>query len=560
MGESAMAKMFKKLVSLVAIITVLASLLAACSSNKSTSSNASSSDSSLPKGASMSDYAAGKTFKATKPITFTTMYNDAAWYAYKKDWLLWSEITKRTNITLNPTVVPMSDYNQKRSLLISSGDAPLIIPKTYPGQESPFVSSGAILPISDYVKYMPNFMDKVKKWNLQPEIDNLRQADGKYYVLPGLHEEVWPDYTLALRTDIFEKNNIAIPKTWDEFEAALKKLKEIYPNVTPFSDRWSTTDGGVVAALLQYAGPTFGTVGGWGAGSFVQYDKKQDKFIYAGASKNYEAMLKYFNNLIKEGLMDKESLSQSDDTALQKFENGKSFVVSSNSQEVVTMRNAMDKSLGAGKYSISKIDVPGGPKGNVISGTRLENGVMINAKAKDDPNFKALLQFVDWLFYSDEGEELAKWGVEGITYKKENGKHVLMPDVNFLGLNPSGKKDLRVDFGFGTGSFAYGGTTDLLQSTMSPEEVKFQDSMHKNKEVLPVNPPYPMDAADQEQAALIATPLTDTVKQNTAKFILGTRSFSDWDNYVSELKAKGMDKYLDMVNKAYKNYKKTMKK
>ena len=106
---------------------------------------------------------------------------------------------------------------------MSSGDAPLIIPKTYPGQETPFVSSGAILPISDYVEHMPNYLDKVEKWNLQSEIDNLRQSDGKYYVLPGLHEEVWPDYTLVIRNDIFEKNNIAIPKTWDEFEESLKK-------------------------------------------------------------------------------------------------------------------------------------------------------------------------------------------------------------------------------------------------------------------------------------------------------------------------------------------------
>ncbi|MEH7416897.1 extracellular solute-binding protein [Neobacillus drentensis] len=552
-----MAKILKKFAFLVAIVTALSSLLAGCSSDKSTSSTASTPK---DKGVAMADYGVGKTFKASKPISFTTMYNDAAWYAYKKDWLLWNEITKRTNVTLKPTVVPMSDYAQKRSLLISSGDAPLIIPKTYPGQETPFVSSGAILPISDYVKYMPNFMDKVKKWKLQPELDNLKQADGKYYVLPGLHEEVWPDYTLAVRTDIFEKNNIAIPKTWDEFEAALKKLKEIYPDVTPFSDRWSTS-GSVspLGALLQYAAPTFGTVGGWGTSNYVTFDQDKNKFVFAGATKEYKEMLTYFNGLIKDGLLDKESLSQSDDQAIEKFVNGKSFVISTNSQEIVTMRNSMDKTLGAGKYSIAKIDVPGGPKGNVIAGTRLENGIMISAKAKDDPNFKALLQFIDWFWYSDEGEELAKWGVEGTTYKKENGKRVLMPDVNFLGLNPAGKKDLRVDYGFGTGSFAYGGTTDLLQSTMSEEEVKFQDSMHKDKEVLPVNPPYPMSATDQEQATLISTPLTDTVKQNTAKFILGTRSLSDWNAYVSELKAKGMDKYLDMVNKAYSDYQKKNK-
>jgi putative aldouronate transport system substrate-binding protein len=551
-----MAKMLKKLTFLVAIITALASLLTACSSEKSTSSSSSKEE----KGAAMADYGVGKTFKAKEPIKFTTMYNDAAWYAFKKDWLLWSEITKRTNVTLNPTVVPMSDYAQKRSLLISSGDAPLIIPKTYPGQETPFVTSGAILPISDYVKHMPNFLDKVKKWGLQPEIDNLRQADGKYYLLPGLHEEVWPDYTLAVRTDIFEKNNIAIPKTWDEFEAALKKLKEVYPDTTPFSDRWSTTgNGGALGALLNYAAPSFGTVGGFGTQNYLSFDQDKKKYVLAGGTKEYKEMLTYFNGLIKQGLMDKESLSQTDETAIQKFVSGKSFVISSNSQEVVTMRDTMNKELGEGKYSIAKITVPGGPKGHVIAGSRLENGIMINAKAKDDPNFIAMLQFIDWLWYSDEGQELAKWGVEGTTYKKENGKRVLAPDVNFLGLNPAGTKDLRVDFGFGTGTFAYGGTTDLLQSTMSEEEIKFQDEMHNTKKSVAVNPPAPMEAIDQEQATLLVTPLVDTIRQNTAEFILGTRPLSEWDAYVSELKAKGMDKYLESVNKAYKDYQKKNK-
>lgn len=553
-----MAKILKRLVLFVALITVVSGVLSACTSKESSSSSDSKD---LPKGVAMDDYEVGKTFKAKKPVTFSTMYQDAAWYAYKEDWLLWSEITKRTNVTLEKTIIPMSDYNQKRSLLISSGDAPLIIPKTYPGQETPFVSSGAVLPISDYVEHMPNYLDKVEKWGLQAEIDNLRQSDGKYYVLPGLHEEVWPDYTLAVRTDIFEKNNIAIPKTWDEFEDSLKKLKEIYPDSTPFSDRWSTTgNGGALGALLNYASASFGTVGGFGTQNYIKFDHDKKEFVLAGATDEYKEMLTYFNGLVEQGLMDKESLSQTDETAMQKFVSGKSFVISSNSQEIVTMRDTMNKELGEGKFSVSKIAVPGGPKGHVMSGSRLENGIMINAKAKDDPNFVALLQFIDWLWYSDEGQELAKWGVEGTTYTKENGKRVLTPEVNFLGLNPKGTKDLRVDYGFGTGTFAYGGTTDLLHSTMSEEEVKFQNEMAETKAVLPSDPPYPMDAMQQEQATLISTPLVDTIRQNTAKFILGSRPLSEWDAYVEELNAKGMDKYLDLVNNAYKDYQKTMKK
>ena len=87
-------------------------------------------------------------------------------------------------------------------VLIGAGDAPCIIPVTYAGQENQFVSSGAILPVSDYVEYMPNFQAKVEEWELEPELDTLRQADGKYYLLPGILEQLRYDYTLGIRTDV----------------------------------------------------------------------------------------------------------------------------------------------------------------------------------------------------------------------------------------------------------------------------------------------------------------------------------------------------------------------
>ena len=79
----------------------------------------------------MADYGVGDQFKATEPLSFSILYNNHPNYPLKDDWLFWSELTKRTNVKLEPVAVPLSDYEQKRSLLIGAGDAPLIIPKTY---------------------------------------------------------------------------------------------------------------------------------------------------------------------------------------------------------------------------------------------------------------------------------------------------------------------------------------------------------------------------------------------------------------------------------------------
>ncbi|MFJ4287123.1 extracellular solute-binding protein [Paenarthrobacter nicotinovorans] len=504
-------------------------------------------DTSKSRKGAMDSFGVGDKFKATVPLTFSFLFSDQPTYPYKKDWLLFTKMASDNNVTLEPTIVPNSDYEQKRSLLISSGSAPEIIAKTYPGQESAFVSAGAVLPVSDYVDLMPHFQDKVKKWKLEPEIEALTQEDGKYYVLPGLHEELWPDYSLCFRKDVLKKEGLSEPKTWDEFRDVLRSLKKAYPDVVPFSDRFKGD------SVLNIASAAFGTVAGWGLVDGLQFDKDKKEFGFAAGSSKFKDLVTYFNSLVAEGLMDPESFTQTDDSAIQKFVSGKSFVISANSQNVITYRTSMEQSLGKGNFEIGKIIVPGGPAGDIIGGSRLENGIMLNSSVKDKDSFVALIQYIDWLFYSDAGQEFSKWGVEGTTFTKEGGKRKLAADINFQGLNPAGTKDLRVDYRFSGGNFAYGGTTELLQSTFNEEELAFQEAM-KSKTPRPVAPPVPFNDVDREQATLALTPLKDHVKQNTLKFITGQRPLGEFDAYVKELDSKGQTKYVELANKAYKAY------
>jgi putative aldouronate transport system substrate-binding protein len=501
----------------------------------------------------MDNYGAGTQFKATTPLTFPIMYLDNAAYPLKKDWLFWSELTKRTGITLDTIAVPGSDYNQKRSVMVSSGNAPFIIPKTYHPDETAFVAGGAVIPVSDYVDLLPNFKDKVAKWNLSANLDTYRQSDGRYYLLPGLHEEPWQDYTLAMRTDILQQLNLETPKTWDDVYTVLKAMKQAYPKSYPLSDRFNQpTPGGNLLGILGLA---YGTYAGW-AYQNSRWDTNAGKFVFPGATNEYRDMVMYLNKLFKEGLLDPETFTQNDDKARQKLANGQSFVISTNAQ-FLFIQYRPDLAKTNPKATIAKIPLPIGPAGPIIdSVTRLENGIMISKKARDSKNFVAIMQTIDWLWYSDAGQEFAKWGVEGVTFVKDSaGNYAPTPDITFLGINPKGTKDLRKDFGFGNGVFAYGGTTKLLQSTFTAEEIAFQKEMNARK-LLPVPPPAPLTDAEREQATLWEAPLRDYVFENTLKFVLGQRSLAQWDAYVSELKAKNMGSYVDLVNKAYERYKK----
>ncbi|MGR4847565.1 ABC transporter substrate-binding protein [Streptomyces sp. LARHCF252] len=513
-----------------------------------------SKDLSKKQNGAMKNYRAGQQFKAAEPLSFSVLHNNNPVYPMKGGWLFWEELTERTGVTLKPVDVPLADYEKKRSVLIGAGDAPFLIPKTYHPSEVAFVSSGAVLAVSDYVKLMPNFRDKVRKWKLEPELDSIRQSDGKYYLLPGLHEKVKAGYSLSFRTDVLDKHGLSLPTTWDEVYDVLKALKEEYPGKYPFSDRWSTNTPFPCGALFLYLGQAFGVRAGW-AYDNISFDHKARKFVFTGAQDGYRQMVEYLRRLVAEKLMDPESFSQTDDQAVQKLLAEKCYAMSANPQELVqNYRYNLEKQVKGAK--IEMIPAPVGPAGPVVlGGSRLENGVMISSKALKSDSFVAMMQFVDWLWYSDEGQRLARWGVEGVTYTRSGNQYKLKPGISLMGSDPDAPKDMQKDYGFYNGVFAYGGSWELVSSMFSPDEKKFQAAMAQRKE-LPIDPAHPLQSFEQEQATLWDTPLKDTVIQNTLKFVLGKRPLSQWDAYLAELKSKNMQQLVDLHNKAYERFKK----
>jgi putative aldouronate transport system substrate-binding protein len=505
------------------------------------------------KAGAMDKYGVGDQFKATQPLDFSIMMLSNPGYPYNAHWPFFTDLAKMTNVNLAATVVPLSDYNQKVGVMMGAGDAPMIIPKTYHPAEAQFVSSGAILAVSDYLDLMPNFTASVNRWNLHSDIDQLRQADGKFYLLPGLHQDVWVDYSIAMRTDILQQHGLAVPQTWDDVTSVLRALKVAYPGKHPMSDRWSSTPPGPGAnSLLAILSTAFNTQAGWNY-QHTTWDTGSSKFVYTGATDQYRQMCEFLHTWVAEGLLDPESFTQSDSQAEQKLANGDSFVISANAQELV---NVYQKNLAdTPGATVAKIPVPTGPAGAVNVGSRLENGVMISSAARKSKNFVAMMQFVDWLWYSDAGHMFAKWGLPGTTYEGDvnNGTFKLASDVTWAGLNPTGKQNLQVTYGFFNGVFAYGGSTALLNSQFPQQELEFQKVMDARR-TLPLPPPAPLNAQDQQQTTLWGTTLQDYVNQQTLQFILGKRPLSQWDAYVSELKGKNMDQYVTVVNNAYQTY------
>jgi putative aldouronate transport system substrate-binding protein len=501
--------------------------------------------------AAMADYGVGDTFEATEPVEFGLFYRDHPNYPLDEDWLILEQLAENQNVSFDFVSAPLAEWDQRKSLVIGAGDAPDIISVTYPGQEVSFVSGGAILPASDFVQYMPNYMDKVEKWGLEEDLDQLRQEDGKYYLFPGFREQPRPEYSFAVRSDIWEELGLSLePATFDELRDQLRTVKEAYPDAYPMTDRWSAN--GPIEGTLGFVAPNFGTAAGWNFGQGLTWDGSE--FVYTGATDEYRDLVEFYASLVEEGLLDPEALTQDDDQAVQKFASGSAMSIGTNDQEIVRYRTTVEE-LGT-DAEMSMIRVPAGPAGdNFQAGQRLISGFMLSSEVTESENFLALLQFLDWLYYSDEGLEFAKWGVEGETYTKDGESYTLDENITAMGLNPDASENLQADYGFSNGvwTLAHGSSLILDRSMLREETLEFLDAM-ESKTILDPPPPAPLSEIDREQVSLYQSALKDHVYQNTAAFILGQRSMDEWDAYVAELEGMNMPQYLDIVNAAQQRF------
>lgn len=510
-------------------------------------------------------YGEGVTFHSDEPVTYSMMFSDHENYPMKDDWRIWSAIEERTNVTFDLTSVARTDYNDKVSAMVNSGSAPYIIPKVY--DSAAYEDSGQVVAVSDYVQYMPNFSKQMEEWGMTEDLKQIYAADGKFYRLPGMWEEVAGGYSLVIRKDIFEAAGVDFSNepqwTWEDFHEALKKVQEFTGKNNIWSDQFQ------LGCTMSIAATTWNVTAGksadggdWGLKDGTKFDFDNAEFYFADATDEYKDFLAYFHALYEEGILDPETFTQDSSQAQAKFFRGDSYVLASNYQILsdIVANNKMEEE-GAELYFMT---TPSGPAGNVkvSSGSgRLENGIMISKNALDElgeEEFIKMLRFVDWLWYSEEGHELSQWGVEGETYTTDaDGNIHLNEDIYYNGFNAGAEKQLNVDYGFGGGVFAYGGNVRIQLSKFTEGEKEWNERINANKEKITIAPPILADELDKEDMNLIKTPLMDYVNTAALEFITGKKDLeADWDTYVNtcmnDLRA---NQYVEMVNDIFEGTK-----
>ncbi|TCR98798.1 extracellular solute-binding protein [Rhizobium sp. BK418] len=179
-------------------------------------------------------------------------------------------IVKNSSDIFNPALVPA----------LSAGEGPdLFTFGTGPGQPASLIQGGLVADLTPYYKKFG--------WgkNISESIENVTSSNGKLWAVGNEVESTAVFYN----KDIFSKAGIEIPKNWESFEAAVKKLKDAGYD-TPIglggADKWPISH---IQSMLfgRYAGPDgiekviFGD-GSWTDEPFLKATEKLQKMAADG--------------------------------------------------------------------------------------------------------------------------------------------------------------------------------------------------------------------------------------------------------------------------------------
>ena len=483
---------------------------------------------------------------AEGPLKITMYYSDNATLPFKADWLTIKTLEEKYNVDIQFEVIPIADYQTKVSLALNTyNNAPdVILYQSITGENASLALNGAIVPISDYAEWTPNFNEKVASFGLEESIDSLRLSDGKYYSLPGLFDVPFYDGGLILREDLLEKYDLEVPKTFEDLYNVLKVFKENNPSSYPLT---------ILAGprvLYRFTMPSFGISLGKNSssGSYVlSYNYTDGKYFAGAISDEYKSYITYLHKLYSEGLLDPEMADPIDGTKWsQKMATGQAMATYAYYDQI----GGVEQASQIDGFKLNMYPSLAGPAGaHNQPKSKTGAGVIFPAKTAESPSFEKIVRTIDSLFFSDDAAKVWCLGVEGVTYNVVNGE---VEFVDSITSDPRGiYKALQQDYGCGS---------DVTQMVWvnKREMTKYDDNyaainaeVEAMGDVIQELPPKPkFDDIEAEEAGSYQTPLADAWERWNDAFLTGAKSIEkDWDAYVAEMRTLGIEKMLALYNK-----------
>lgn len=450
-------------------------------------------------------------------------------------------LMEKTGVEIDFIHPAVGQAGEKFNILIASGELPDIIEhswlQSYPGGPTKALDDGLIQEL-DLEKDAPNLYAYIQK---HPEMEKfIKTDDGRFYGFPFIRgdEYLLTSSGIIARQDWLDELGLEVPETIDEWTTVLRAFKEKKGAKSPLS-----IDLGRVLFYGPFIG-AFDTLGGL----YV----RDGKVVYGPMEDSFKDFLVLFNSWYSEGLLDKDFATVDGATIQSNMLNGISGAgygsCGSGIGKWMAAATSDTFNLVGTKYPVlNKGDKPQfGAYEFPVTGAK----TAVITTGADKELCAKILDFA----YSEEGSMLYNFGVEGESYKMVDGYPTYTEEVtaNADGLSMTvalSKYALSQD----TGAFIQDKRYMEQYANLPQQKTALENWMYTDmKDHL--MPPVNLTPAQQSELSTVIESIETYKSEMIAKFIMGIEPIEKFDEFRAELKARGLDKYLESHQQAYDKF------
>lgn len=276
-----------------------------------------------------------------------------------------------------------------------------------------------IVPLDDYMDLMPDIIEAVG----EDRMDAWKASDGHIYTIPSV-STIQGSFSMMIRQDWLEAMNMEVPKTWDEWLAYWRGVRD-----RDLNGNGDTTDEVPIALAESADGERSLTLllnaFGIAASNDTQFCVLEDgTYTMVYEHPRYPEFLKAVTGLYEEGILVEGYEAFSYASIEEMMGNntlGSTMTFAASGAQTETLRqNGIEDALW---LSVAPVMGPYGDQ--MIPERELVSPVWcITAGADERGKVEDIVRFFNWC-YTDEGARLYNYGIEDVSYTIENDSPVL---------------------------------------------------------------------------------------------------------------------------------------
>ncbi|WP_158299571.1 extracellular solute-binding protein [Paenibacillus antri] len=427
-------------------------------------------------------------------------------------------IERQTGFDIEWEMQPKEGVDQKINIMMASGETPDLIITGSKDIYSNLAQQGLLAPLDDALKeHGPRILDTVPEETWKAVMYN----DGIYAIAVPQNQAATNG--MLVRTDILEELGIAIPKTLDEYGAALRTIKEKKPEMIPLLGGAAEGNGNAFGYIQSFAGA-------FGLGA--KYVVEGDRVVHTYTQPYARDFLAYMRELYAEGILDREYPVNKNTNIQEKMVSGQAVMTTIGWADAKGVVEAyLEKNPGS---KLEWIHPPVGPNGQF--GYQKNTPVrvyMLVPRASQKVN--EVVQFIN-NYMADDVMDVVSYGWEGTHYNLDGDIVVATEEAEkiryriYYQLWDTEKNFLnRVELkGFGP---YYNPLTEYTTYT----------------EITNFAPPIP-EVVEHSQS------LTDLTNEYYIKIISGALPMEAFDEYVDKWNGTGGETSLQAINDWYASF------